>query len=353
MPRVPRKTRVWLAAAAVVFGIAPLACAGAAPASAPTAASDAKAAYALAPAPPPEGDKPAEVRETPTPARPSASHPKDPDLESTAAATATAAPALDTAPTPITYRSRGFAYGKARIDGGDEITLRINGHPVTYGEIAEDKVRFITNRDDMRHWVDTAVPHDEWTPPQGADLNNPRYPVQDFFITPGFRELLELKERYSVNAAVLGGIVKVYASYDAAVKAGFSASDDEVTAHVSEMRSLYEQISKTATEETAKGLGESIGYIEAVGEEKLWGELVPAEARRNLAIAKWKRAAEQEAYGDRGISVKEWSKIERELQLSAIANVNVEIVDKTLFDEATVQDALKYSRESIDARNLE
>lgn len=251
-----------------------------------------------------------------------------------------------TTPTPITYRSRGFAFGKARVDGGNEIAIRVNEHPITYGEIAEDKVRFTTNRDDMRHWIDTAVPNGDWTPPQGEDLNNPRYPVQSLFITPEFKELVRIKESYSVNAAVIGGIIKEYALYDAAIKADFSASEDEISNFISEMRSNYEKASKSAE---ASGIGELIGYTEAVGKDKYWNDIYPAQVRRNFVITKWRQAAEKEAYGDRAISYKESERMYRTLILSALANINIQIVDKTMFDETTIQQALKYARDATDA----
>ena len=168
--------------------------------------------------------------------------------------------------------------------------------------------------------------------------------------------------------------------YDAAIKAGFSASDDEVAMAVSTMRSQHEQFSRLIQESgidesdgcikasdidefagsdeciemEALGIGElgSVAeYIDMMGNDEYWDEVLPAMIRRNSAVAKWKEAAElelasaREGYGEGGVKREEWARIQREVELSALADVNVEVVDETMFDEGMVRDALEYSRE--------
>ena len=242
-----------------------------------------------------------------------------------------------------------------------DVALRVNGHPVTYGEIADAKERFTENRDDMERQIDhldTAYP--------------------DF--KPWLEEIARVQEKYGADIVAIGGIVKEYAMYDAAIKAGFSASDDEVVQAVSTMRSQHEQFSNLIQESgidesdgcikasdidefadsdecidiEALGIGE-IGsvaeYMEVMGDDKYWNETLPAVIRRNSAVAKWKEAAQwelasaQEGYGEGGVKREEWARIQREVELSALADVNVEAVDETVFDEGMVQDALEYSRE--------
>lgn len=217
-----------------------------------------------------------------------------------------------------------------------DVALRVNGHPVTYGEIADAKERFTTYRADMRGQIDAADPS----------------------IKPQLEGLARVHEKYSVDVVAIGGIVNKYAQYDAAIKAGFSASDDEVAEAVSTMRSQHEQFSKLIQE---SGIDESDGcikasdidefddsddcidvevvgigevdsvaeYIEVMGDDKYWDEVLPAVIRRNSAVGKWKEAAEwelasaQEGYGEGGVKREEWARIRREVELSALADVNV------------------------------
>ena len=239
-----------------------------------------------------------------------------------------------------------------------DVALRVNEHPVTYGEIADAKERFTAYRDGMRGQIDAADPS----------------------VKPQLEGLARVHEKYSVDVVAIGGIVNKYAQYDAAIKAGFSASDDEVAEVVSTMRRQHEQFSKLIQESgidesdgcikasdidefadsdecieiEALGIGE-IGsvaeYIDMMGDDEYWDEVLPAVIRRNWAVAKWKDAAEwelasaQEGYGEGGVKREEWARIQREVELSALADVNVEVVDETVFDEGTIRDALEYSRE--------
>lgn len=242
-----------------------------------------------------------------------------------------------------------------------DVALHVNGHPVTYGEIAKAKERFAENRDDMKRQIDhldTAYP--------------------DF--KPWLEEIARIQEKYGVDIVAIGGIVKEYAMYDAAIKAGFSASDDDVAVAVSTMRSQHEQFSRLIQESgidesdgcikasdidefagsdeciemEALGIGElgSVAeYIGMMGDDEYWDEVLPAVIRRNSAVAKWKEAAQwelasaREGYGEGGVKREEWARIRREVELSALADVDVEVVDETMFDEGMVQDALEYSRE--------
>ena len=242
-----------------------------------------------------------------------------------------------------------------------DVALRVNGHAVTHGEIAEAKAQFATGMDAMRERIDIADPS----------------------VKPSLEELARVRAKYGVDAAVIGGIVIEYAEYDAAIKAGFGASDDEVAEVVSTMRSQHEQVIKMVEEYgitddsdgcveiDAEGITESddsdgciqvadIGeldsvaeYIEALGEDRYWDEILPALVRRNLAVGKWRDAAHlelaaaQEGYGEGGVSREEWARIRRAVALSALADVEVDVVDKTMFDEATVRDALGYGREVV------
>ena len=239
-----------------------------------------------------------------------------------------------------------------------DVALRVNGHPVTYGEIADAKERFTTYRADMRGQIDAADPS----------------------IKPQLEGIARVHEKYSVDVVAIGGIVNKYAQYDAAIKAGFSASDDEVAMAVSTMRSQHEQFSKLIQESgidesdgcikasdidefadsdecidiEAVGIGE-IGsvaeYIDMMGNDEYWDEVLPAVIRRNSAVGKWKEAAQlelaaaREGYGEGGVKREEWARIQREVELSALADVNVEVVDEAMFDEGTVRGALEYSRE--------
>ena len=244
-------------------------------------------------------------------------------------------------------------------EGDDpDVALRVNGYPVTYGEIADAKERFITYRADMRGQIDAADPS----------------------IKPQLEGLARVHEKYSVDVVAIGGIVNKYAQYDAAIKAGFSASDDEVAEVVSTMRRQHEQFSKIVQESgidesdgciKASDIGEfddsdecidievvGIGevdsvaeYIDMMGNDEYWDEVLPAVIRRNSAVAKWKEAAQlelasaREGYGEGGVKREEWARIRREVELSALADVNVEVGDEAMFDEGMVRDALEYSRE--------
>ena len=189
-----------------------------------------------------------------------------------------------------------------------------------------------------------------------------------------------MNEKYGVDAAVIGGIVIEYAQYDAAIKAGFGASDGEVAEVVSTMRGQHEQVLEMVEEYGIDEFGDSIDvagmdesdgcidvagigqldsvaeYTEAMGEDKYWDEILPALIRRNVAVGKWRDAAylelaaAQEGYGEGGVKREEWARIRRAVALSALADVDVEVVDGGMFDEETVEDALGYGREVVYAR---
>ena len=224
-----------------------------------------------------------------------------------------------------------------------DVALRVNGHLVTRGEIADAKARFATGMDAMRGQIDAADPS----------------------VKPSLEELVKVNEKYSVDAAVIGGIVIEYAEYDAAIKAGFSASDDDVADVISTMRGQHEQVLQMMEEYGIDKFGDSIEvagigelgsvaeYTEAMGEDKYWDEILPAEIRRNVAVGKWRDAAylelaaAQESYGEGGVKREEWARIRRAVALSALADVEVEVVDETMFDGATVRDALGYGRDVV------
>ena len=236
-----------------------------------------------------------------------------------------------------------------------DVALRVNGHPVTRGEIADAKDRFTAGMDAMKEQIDIADPS----------------------VKPSLEELARVQAKYSVDAAVIGGIVIEYAEYDAAIKAGFGASDDEVAEVVSTMRGQHEQVLQMIEEYgidestgciNMAGMDESDGcidvagigqldsvaeYTEAMGEDRYWDEILPAEIRRNVAVGKWRDAAylelaaAQDGYGEGGVSREEWARIRRTVALSALADVDVVVVDEALFDEATVEDALGYGREVV------
>ena len=226
------------------------------------------------------------------------------------------------------------------VDAPD-VALRVNGHPVTRGEIADAKTQFIASMAGMREQIDAADPSAK----------------------PWLEELARVRAKYSVDAAVIGGIVIEYAEYDAAIKAGFSASDDEVAEAVSTMRGQHEQVLQMIEEYGIDEFGDSIDvagigelgsvaeYIEAMGEDEYWDETLPAEIRRNMAVGKWRDAAylelaaAQEGYGEGGVKRAEWARIRRDVALAALADV--EVVDEALFDEATVREALGYGREVV------
>ncbi len=227
-----------------------------------------------------------------------------------------------------------------------DVALRVNGHPVTRGEIAEREEQFTAYKAGTRERMDIADPS----------------------VKSSLEELARVQAKYSVDAVVIGGIVIEYAEYDAAIKAGFGASDDEVAEVVSTMRGQHEQVLQMVEEYGIDEFGDSIDvagigelgsvseYIEAMGEDRYWDEILPAEIRRNAAVAKWRDAAylelaaAQEGYGEGGVKREEWARIRRTVALSALAEVEVEVVDGAMFDEATVEEALGYGREVVDAR---
>ena len=143
-----------------------------------------------------------------------------------------------------------------------DVALRVNGHPVTRGEIADAKAQFTAGMDAMREQIDAADPS----------------------VKPWLEELARGQAKYSVDATVIGGIVIEYAEYDAAIKAGFSASDDEVAEVVSVMRGQHEQVLEMIEEYGIDEFGDSIDvagigelgsvaeYIEAMGEDRYWDE---------------------------------------------------------------------------------
>ena len=106
-------------------------------------------------------------------------------------------------------------------------------------------------------------------------------------------------ERHGIDAVALGGLIGTSAYLSAAVDAGHSISDVEVAKGVEEYRTFLKKVAQgkpvevrhdpakgptTAVIERDGEFDELFAYIDAVGEDKYWTEILPTEIWRESTI---------------------------------------------------------------------
>ena len=167
----------------------------------------------------------------------------------------------------------------------------------------------------------------------------------------GQQPLYQLIESHGVDTAVFGFLMSQYTALGAAVTAGYSISDDELAKGMEEQRRRFNKMGQTETltevwsevlQHTTTQTTEYprdpkiLGYIEAVGEDKFWDEILPAKISHELILDKWYVAA----IGGRNLRGEDWNKAHTDLHRAALAGAEIEVMDGD-FDLITTQEEAK------------
>ena len=168
----------------------------------------------------------------------------------------------------------------------------------------------------------------------------------------------ELVERHGTDAVALGGLIATSAYLSAAVDAGHSISDDDVAKGVEEYRRLLKKVAQgepvevrhdpgktptTAVIEPDGEFEELFAYIDAVGEDKYWTEILPAEFWRESTVASWRSAAARDIADARQMETVFYS-----LKRAAIADIDVKVVNGAFDLRTTPEEALAALYEFLD-----
>ena len=178
----------------------------------------------------------------------------------------------------------GIRIAREFLLGGKRDFVIVNGHPVTAGEFLERRVQSLINNEKKRHELSLLVSDGEWTfedeVSNRMNSDNGRY-LMSFYLPQ-----LEIYGKYDTNVWTLAGLISAYAKFDAAVEAGYIASDVEVA---EEIHRQQESHIKGYSAYAVKGLTwtELDAYIGVVGPERYWSEIMPPRVRREITIKKW------------------------------------------------------------------
>ena len=172
------------------------------------------------------------------------------------------------------WREWGVRIGDARVAGGEEILATIYGRPFTVGEFEERKERLLVSIERFRHELSRDVPAHDLSPYDEAR----RVAV---------KRLLSAIEKYDIEAMVLCSFLIELTRYDLAIGLGqLSPSDTKLAMEINKhLVAFEEQYNPWPSDGPLWALIE--GYIEAVGSERYWSEILPTVLERNLAIGSW------------------------------------------------------------------
>ena len=193
----------------------------------------------------------------------------------------TASPAITPTPEPTDpkiveekWREWGVRIGEARVAGGEEILATIYGRPITVGEFEERKERLLVSIERFRHELSRDVPAHDLSPYDEAR----RVAV---------KRLLSAIEKYDIEVMVLSSFLIEHTRYDLAIGLGqLSPSDTKLATEIKKHRVAFEEhYNPWPSNGPLWALIE--GYIEAVGSERYWSEMLPTVLERNLAIGSW------------------------------------------------------------------
>ena len=172
------------------------------------------------------------------------------------------------------WREWGVRIGEARIAGGEEILATIFGRPITVGEFEERKERLLVSIERFRHELSRDVPAHDLSPYDEAR----RVAV---------KRLLTAIEKYDIEVMVLSSFLIEHTRYDLAIGLGqLSPSDTKLATEIKKRRVAFEEhYNLWPSNGPLWALIE--GYVEAVGSERYWSEILPTVLERTLAIGSW------------------------------------------------------------------
>ncbi|MHB1416241.1 MAG: trypsin-like peptidase domain-containing protein [Chloroflexota bacterium] len=137
---------------------------------------------------------------------------------------------------------------------------------------------------------------------------------------------VQLIEEAGIENVALAGLISKTALYQQAIDAGYDATDEEVASAVAAQRKLEADPTLTGLED----------YIQTVGEERYWSELMPLWQRRQIATSKFYTSVVKHI--DPTDQARVWAEFRRE----TVGNTDVRVIDQNAVAPATVQGALDY-----------
>ena len=225
-------------------------------------------------------------------------------------------------------RLQGANVGEARQGGSRDIVLLVNGYPITIADILEARSQAAVNLHNTKEFEREFYP--------GGPGDKPLYSTY--------------VEEHGKDAVALGGLIATSAYLSAAVEAGHSVPDDELAKGVESYRARFEKIGRgkpvevwddslnaftSAVFERDGNFKEQKGYIDAVGEDGYWAEILPTKMWRESTIAYWRIAATRDLEDQR-----QKEKAIYDLHRAAIADIDIEVVNGDFDLRTTPEEAL-------------
>ena len=180
----------------------------------------------------------------------------------------------------------GDEIGQARASGSDEVALWVDDIPVTGAELLERKAQ-------VEIYVERFDAELKELEAEGESIEELRE------IIPAAFEYMDRQkaflETYGSETIALADIMKQYSRYSAAVRAGYTVSDDEVLVAVRQERNL-QSIDKgeiVSGDNRLVSFGdanpdyEHSAYIDAVGEKHYYTNVLPKMLKHDMIAGKW------------------------------------------------------------------
>lgn len=141
---------------------------------------------------------------------------------------------------------------------------------------------------------------------------------------------IDLIEDAGVSNVALGSLISDLALQERALAQGFSVTQDEVAEYIASVRGPVEQGNANPS---------IYGYIDAVGQDRYWNEVLPAIASRQLPIENMNRSFRE------GLPSKDLASQKRiwnNFQQAIVEQTPIQLLREDLVGPANVQNALAY-----------
>ena len=240
-----------------------------------------------------------------------------------------------------TYESLSVLYATSYNDAPDKIFLKVNDYNVNYREYAEIKAKATVGLANHKTQIQQAISLADWTPPEGAERDEPLRPLPQFMMTAQFKDMVAVLDKHGPDVSALAALIFRYAQYSTAVEQGFAVDEAALATEVAGTRRIYEQ--NVAVTQGGQ-YGEFKGYIDVLGADVYWGEFFPRELRMIMTINAWRNSALQAGLEENEYDEKKTKQIRLMLADEVLGKVRVQVIDDSDLKAASAQ-AMTYSRE--------
>lgn len=198
---------------------------------------------------------------------------------------------------------------EARKSGTDAVIARVDASSITQADFQEEVATVPQGLQSMNAMASTGSPSSTG--------------VSKSYL----KSFISLRERYGAQNVALAALIENRAVYELAVARGYEATNQEVAARVARDKS-WVQSGKV------KGIQ---SYINVIGPKVYWSTIYPALIRRSLTTD-----AFQEAVAPAQGSISQASAAWKKVQLQAVQQAKITLVDPSAVAPATVSSALQY-----------